>query len=90
MKRLLAAGIAGILVVGLAPHARQAWDDYQLRRDEQARERFIALKEREIACLERLGAGNLEGVDVAAGIERCKELAIDPESGKYATRPPGR
>jgi hypothetical protein len=68
--KLLAAGIAAIFAVALAPPALQAWQE---RRAEAERMDFIAAKEREIACLERLASGGLEkGADVQAEIARCR------------------
>lgn len=84
-KLLLAAGVIAILAVALLPYARDAWQSYRLERMEEERQRFIALKEREIACLERLAERGLRpGVGVEAEIDRCKRLAIDPETGDYA------
>ncbi|HYG30426.1 MAG TPA: hypothetical protein VD887_09445 [Allosphingosinicella sp.] len=72
-KKLLGAGIAAIVAVAVAPPALQAWKE---RRAEAERTDFIATKEREIACLERLAAGGLrKGADVQAEIDRCRREA---------------
>lgn len=68
--KLLAAGIAAIFAVALTPPALRAW---QQRRADAERMDFIAAKEREIACLERLAAGGLKnGADVQVEIARCR------------------
>ncbi|HEX8366791.1 MAG TPA: hypothetical protein VF603_16045 [Allosphingosinicella sp.] len=72
-KKLLGAGVAAIFAVAAAPLALQAWKE---RRAEAERTDFIALKEREIACLERLAAGGLrKGADVQVEIDRCRREA---------------
>lgn len=72
-KKLLAAGIAAIFAVALAPPALEAWQE---GREQAERLDFIAAKEREIACLERLAAGGLaKGADVEAAIARCRREA---------------
>ena len=87
-KALLAAGVAGILLVALAPHARQAWDERRLRAEAEQRQLYIELKEREIACLERLAASGLpKGTDVEAEIARCRRHAIDPATGETVREP---
>ncbi len=87
-KRLLAAGIAGIVAVAAAPHARDAWLRHRLGEDEAQRRLYVALKEREIDCLERLLAGGLpEGDDVEAEIGKCRALSIDPASGEPVEGP---
>ena len=81
-RKLLAAGIAGILAAASAPYLHDAWLDYRLRRAEARTALAIRLKEREIACLERLRASGLpEGMDVAAEIEACRRLSADPQAG---------
>jgi len=75
-KKLLAAGIAGIAFVALAPMARQAWDERRMRDAEAEQLEFIHAKEREIACLERLQTGGLKkGADVQVEIARCRSQA---------------
>jgi hypothetical protein len=82
-KWLLAAAILGILAVALAPYARRAWAEHELRAGQAQRDRYIALKEKEIGCLERLAATGLpKGTDVEAELERCRALSIDPETGE--------
>ncbi|MEA3017469.1 MAG: hypothetical protein QOI38_2191 [Sphingomonadales bacterium] len=72
-KKLLAGGVAAILLVALGPPALRSWQE---RRAEAERAEYIATKEREIACLERLAAGGLgKGADVQAAIERCRREA---------------
>ena len=74
-KKLLAGGVAAILLVALGPPALQAWE---ARQAEAERTEYIATKEREIACLERLAAGGLrKGADVQGEIERCRREAAD-------------
>jgi len=87
MHKLLPVGIGAILIVGLAPLGWDAWERHRLRGEEEQRQRFIALKEREIACLDELGRNLREGTDVKAEIARCKRLAVDPETGEYQVRP---
>ena len=87
-RKLLAAGLTAIALVALAPHARDYWQ----KRDEAAtqaqRALFIELKNREIACLERLASGGLaKGADVQAEIARCRALAVDPATGEPAKDP---
>ena len=81
-KKLLAAGLVGIALVAAAPHAQRMWQA-SAERDRQARRQlFIELKDREIACLERLVGGGLpKGTDVEAETARCRALAVDPETG---------
>lgn len=87
-KKLLAAGLVGIALVAFAPHAHRLWEE-RAERERDARLRlFIELKDREIACLERLVAGGAaNGVDVEAEIERCRRLAVDPATGEVAKDP---
>lgn len=88
-KKLLAVGFGGIALVALAPHARELWNQRAERDREAQRQLFIDLKNREIACLERLASGGLKnGADVNAEIERCRALARDPETGE-TVRDPG-
>lgn len=88
-KSLLAAGVAGILVGALAPEAARLWDEHRLRQAQEQRRLYIVLKEREIACLDRLAAGGLaKGADVEAEIGRCRALAADPATGAPATDQP--
>lgn len=82
-NKLLAAGLAGIAIVGLAPIARNHWEQRQARAAEEQQRLYIELKEREIACLERLAAGGLaKGANVEAEIERCRRVAVDPATGE--------
>lgn len=85
---MVPVGVAAIVAAALAPHALDAWRSYRLERLQEERLRFIALKDREIACLEILASGLRPGVDVEAEVERCKRLAVDPETGDYARLPP--
>ena len=75
-KKLLAAGVAGIALVALAPLARDAWEQRRVERIRADELEFIHAKEREIACLERLRSGGLKkGADVHREIARCREQA---------------
>jgi len=85
-KLLLAAGVAGILVVSLAPYARQQWDARQLRAEQEQRRLYIEAKEREIACLERLLGGVPQRKSLEAEIDRCRRLSLDPETGEPQAR----
>jgi hypothetical protein len=87
VNRLLPVAVGAILIVGLAPLGWDGWERHRLRGEEEERQRFIALKEREIACLDALGRNLREGMDVKAEIARCKRLAVDPETGEYQVRP---
>lgn len=87
-SKLLAAGILAIAAVALAPHASQLWEERAARQREEQRRLFIELKDREIACLERLAAGGLaKGADVQAEIARCRGLAVDPATGETVEDP---
>jgi hypothetical protein len=87
-KWLIAAAILGILAVALAPHARRAWAERQLRAEQAESARYIALKEKEIGCLERLAASGLpKKMDVEAEIGRCRALSLDPATGAPAQQP---
>jgi|GEM_PF-4207942 len=87
-KKLLTAGIAGVALVALAPHAHRLWQETRERDREAQRLLFIELKNREIACLEALVADGLpKGADVQAEIERCRRLAVDPATGEVAKDP---
>jgi hypothetical protein len=84
MNRLLAGGIAAILLVALAPHALDAWRererDRRLERELLELQEFMEASERKIACLERLKTGGIrEGMDVKAEIEGCRRAAALPE-----------
>lgn len=86
--KLLAAGIAGIALVALTPHALDLWRDWGAAERQAQRELFIELKNREIRCLERLASGGLaKGADVEAEIARCRALAVDPATGEPARDP---
>ena len=88
-KTLLAAGVAGIVAVAAAPHALEAWRASRVSAQEAERQLYIQLKEREIACLERLAASGLpKEMDVNAEIERCRRLSIDPATGETVRAPP--
>lgn len=93
MKReakLLAVGILGIAAVAGAPYARDAWREHQRDREREQVDRYIELKGRQIACLEQLRASGLpKGMDVMAEIERCRRLAIDPDTGVEVKGPEG-
>ncbi len=85
MRRLLIVAVVLVVAKDAVPYGLNAWEDYRF---EQRRQRFMALKEREIVCLDRLIKSNIpKGVDVQPQIDRCKALAIDPETGTYATFP---
>jgi hypothetical protein len=86
--KLLAAGIAGIALVALAPHARDLWEQSAEGERQAQRQLFIDLKNREIQCLERLASGGLaKGADVEAAIARCRALAVDPATGEVVKDP---
>ncbi|HYJ31316.1 MAG TPA: hypothetical protein VEW25_13375 [Allosphingosinicella sp.] len=86
--RLLAAGIAGIALVALAPHARDLWEQSGAGERQAQRQLFIDLKNREIQCLERLASGGFaKGADVQAEIARCRALAVDPATGEVVRDP---
>jgi hypothetical protein len=86
--KLLAAGIAGIALVALAPHALDLWKDQGAAERQSQREIFIELKNREIECLEQLASGGLsKGADVEVEIARCRALAVDPATGEPARDP---
>ena len=86
--RLLAAGIAGIVLVALAPHALDLWRQSGAGERQAQRQVFIELKNREIECLERLASGGLaRGADVQAEIARCRALAVDPATGEVVRDP---
>lgn len=85
MNKLLVAAVVLVIAKDAVPYGIDAWQTHRL---EQRRQRFIALKDREIQCLERLLKG---GVDKAGEVERriaaCKAQAIDPETGRAAAFP---
>ncbi len=83
MKRLLliALGVTGSLAVALAPHARRAVQEREIRAERKAYDDYIAAKERELDCLERLTASGLpKGMDVQAELDRCRAIALDAEA----------
>ena len=87
-KLLLAAGIAAICGVAAIPHVQRAIEERRIAREGAQRALWIELKEKELACLDRLRASGLpEGMDVAAEIERCRALAIDPATGAPVEAP---
>jgi hypothetical protein len=76
MNRLLAGGIAAILVTGFAPHALDIWRERGIERERAEQQRTIETKEREIACLERLAEEGIRpGTKVEAEIDRCRREA---------------
>lgn len=83
MRRLLliALGVTGSVAVALAPHARRAIQARDLRAEQKAYADYIAAKEREIECLERLAASGLpKSMDVQAELERCRAITGDAEA----------
>ena len=87
-KALLAAGIAAIAGVAAVPYVRQAIEERRIERDGAQRALWIELKEKELACLERLQASGLpEGMDVGKEIGRCRAMAIDPATGETVKAP---
>ena len=87
-NKLLAAGVGAIALVALAPHARDYWEAREAADRQEQRALFIELKNREIACLERLASGGLaKGADVQKEIARCRALAVDPATGEIARDP---
>jgi hypothetical protein len=87
-KKLLAAGVASVIGVAALPHARQALEERRIARDGAQRALWIELKEKELACLERLQASGLpEGLDVGKELDRCRALAIDPATGETVKAP---
>lgn len=87
-RGLLVAGIAAVVAAALFPHAREAWEQRRLREAAAQRQLYVELKEREIACLERLRATGLpKHLDVTAEIARCRQLAIDPATGETVEAP---
>ena len=74
-NKLLAAAVVAIFAVAFAPHALDAWRDYKQRGVQEEQKRVIEVKQREIACLERLAATLRPGADVDAEIERCRQAA---------------
>ena len=87
-NKLLAAGIAAIALSALAPHAYRYWQESGIDARQAQRRFFIELKDREIACLERLASGGLaKDVDVKAEIARCRALAVDPATGRPVEDP---
>jgi hypothetical protein len=87
-KALLAAGVAAILGVAAIPHAQRAMEARRIAREGAQRALWIELKEKELACLERLRASGFpQGMDVGAEIERCRALAVDPATGEPVEAP---
>jgi hypothetical protein len=87
-KTLLAAGIAAILGVAAVPHVQRAVEERRIAREGAQRALWIELKEKELACLERLRAGGFpEGMNVGAEIARCRALAVDPATGEPVRAP---
>ena len=85
MRKLLVAAVVLVIAKDAVPYAMDAWE---ARRLEQRRQRFMAMTEREIVCLDRLiQHGIRQRVDVGPRIQRCKDLAIDPETGRRVTFP---
>ena len=74
-RRLAAAGVAAILATAAAPHALDAWRDRRLHQEQVRQQRIVEVKQREIACLERLGARLRPGMDVEAEIAACRRRA---------------
>ncbi len=83
MNKLLVAAVVLVIAKDAVPYGIDAWQRHRL---EQSRQRYFALKDREIQCLERLLKG---GVEKAGEVERriaaCKQLGIDPETGRPVT-----
>lgn len=84
MNRLLVGGVVAILAVALVPPALESLRPD--RREGSAAEvseeieRFIRVKDREMACYERLKTTGLpEGIDVQAEIARCRREAAEAE-----------
>ena len=87
-KTLLAAGVAAVLGVAAIPHAQRATEERRIAREGAQRALWIELKEKELACLDRLRASGFpEGMDVGAEIGRCRALAIDPATGEPVKAP---
>jgi hypothetical protein len=87
-KSLLAAAVAAVLGVAAIPHVQRAMEERRIAREGAQRALWIELKEKELACLERLQASGLpEGMDVSAEIDRCRALAINPETGEPVRAP---
>lgn len=85
MNKLLVAAVILVVAKDAVPYGLDAWE---ARRFEQRRQRFMALKDREIACLDQLIKSGLpKREEVQPAIERCKRLAVDPDTGSYATFP---
>lgn len=69
MSRLLAFSIAAVVVAAAAPYGWEAW---RAHRAESHYRAWLEQKDREIACLEALGAeGEVPGRDIDAEIARC-------------------
>jgi alpha-D-ribose 1-methylphosphonate 5-triphosphate synthase subunit PhnI len=82
MKRplLLLFGVTGIVAVAVVPHARRAIEARDVHAEQAAYEDYIAAKEKEIECLERLTATGLpKDMDVQAELERCREITRTAE-----------
>lgn len=87
-KTLLVAGVAAILGVAAIPHVQRAVEERRIAREGAQRALWTELKEKELACLDRLRASGLpEGLDVGREIERCRTLAIDPATGEPVRAP---
>jgi len=77
MKRLLLLlfGVTGIAAIAVVPHARRAIEARDVRAEQTAYDDYIAAKEKEIECLERLTATGLpKDMDVQAELDRCREI----------------
>jgi hypothetical protein len=85
MRKLLVAAVVLVIAKDAVPYGLDAWDEHSR---EQRRQRFMALKDREIRCLDELiRTGLRQGVEAGPGIQRCKQLSVDPETGRPATFP---
>lgn len=85
MRKLLVAAVVLVIAKDAVPYGLDTWDTYRF---EQRRERFMALKDREIRCLDQLiKSGIGAGADVGPQIRRCKQLSVDPQTGLPASFP---
>lgn len=83
MKRLLllALGVTGILAVAAVPYARRAIEARDIRAEQAAYDDYVAAKEKQIECLERLTATGLpKEMDVQAEIDRCSDITREAEA----------